>query len=51
MNNLTQSGKDVKGKYWVQALWVIICPDGTAYDYPATRKAAIKLCKELNKKG
>ena len=36
-------------KYWVQVLYAVIAPDGTADDYFYTKKDAIAECKKLNK--
>ena len=37
-----------KKSYWVQTLYTVIAPDGSAEDYLYTKKEAVKLAKELN---
>jgi hypothetical protein len=37
-----------KKKYWVQTLYAVIAPDGSAEDYLFDKKSAKKLAKELN---
>jgi hypothetical protein len=36
-------------KYWIQKVYCIVCPDGTAYDYVYSKKEADKIVKQLNK--
>lgn len=39
----------MKAKYYIQTMYSLICPDGTAYDYYFSKKIAIKDMKKLNK--
>ena len=40
--------KDKKGRYWVQTIYAVIAPDGSAEDYFYTRKEAITEANKWN---
>jgi len=37
-----------KKSYWVQSLYAVIAPNGSAYDYYFSKKEAIQKAKKLN---